>query len=230
LYWFRTKEPVQASVVGHFSVAGVFSRTPYRISPRPRSRGEPKSRRGGGRLRRLRGARAGARAGAMSKVRANGTEKNSSFFSGFGRKKKDKPQYDGEWKNGKANGKVSRMAPLPSTRSHADVRSLRTHRARPPVPGEASASCGRRPESCVCILQGSCTWPNGDTYSGDWKDNRMHGRGVFVWKLKSCRYDGEVWLLLPSLGCACSNSRPKSKLIAHPGCSTEMGCRTGKGR
>jgi hypothetical protein len=41
--------------------------------------------------------------------------------------------------------------------------------------------------------QGSCTWPNGDTYEGEWRDNRMHGRGVFVWKHKSCRYEGEVW-------------------------------------
>jgi hypothetical protein len=38
--------------------------------------------------------------------KANGKEK-SSFFSAFGRKKKaDKPQYDGDMKHGKANGKV----------------------------------------------------------------------------------------------------------------------------
>ena len=43
-------------------------------------------------------------------VRANGKEK-SFFFSGFGKKKKaEKPQYDGDMKNGKANGKVSRPA------------------------------------------------------------------------------------------------------------------------
>ena len=39
---------------------------------------------------------------------------------------------------------------------------------------------------------GSCTWPNGDTYEGEWQDNRMHGQGAFVWKQKSCRYEGQV--------------------------------------
>ncbi|MGB1604011.1 MAG: hypothetical protein ACPIOQ_65370, partial [Promethearchaeia archaeon] len=39
---------------------------------------------------------------------------------------------------------------------------------------------------------GSCTWPNGDTYEGEWQDNRMHGQGAFVWKQRSCRYEGQV--------------------------------------
>jgi hypothetical protein len=26
------------------------------------------------------------------------------------------------------------------------------------------------------VVQGSCTWMNGDHYDGQWQDSRMHGR------------------------------------------------------
>jgi|SaaInl33SG_5_DNA_1037386.scaffolds.fasta_scaffold196864_1 hypothetical protein len=55
---------------------------------------------------------------------------------------------------------------------------------------------------CVLGLQGFCEWPNGDTYNGAWKDNRMHGHGEFVWKQKSCRYVGEVSFLSAGLALA----------------------------
>jgi hypothetical protein len=44
----------------------------------------------------------------------------------------------------------------------------------------------------VRALQGACVWPNGDTYQGEWQDNRMHGKGEFHWKDRQCRYKGEV--------------------------------------
>ena len=36
------------------------------------------------------------------------------------------------------------------------------------------------------------TWPDGNSYEGNWKDNDIHGRGKFIWDdFKS--YDGE-WI------------------------------------
>lgn len=28
---------------------------------------------------------------------------------------------------------------------------------------------------------GQFTWPNGDTYKGDYHEDKMHGQGLFVW-------------------------------------------------
>ena len=61
--------------------------------------------------------------------KANGKEK-SSFFSAFGKKKKaDKPQYDGDMKHGKANGKVCRPAAkrTSSPATHLTAISRRPH-------------------------------------------------------------------------------------------------------
>ena len=30
----------------------------------------------------------------------------------------------------------------------------------------------------------------GETYTGEWKDNKMHGKGIFTWK-DGRKYDGE---------------------------------------
>ncbi len=33
-------------------------------------------------------------------------------------------------------------------------------------------------------------WADGREYSGEWKDNKMHGKGIFSWK-DGRRYEGE---------------------------------------
>ena len=38
---------------------------------------------------------------------------------------------------------------------------------------------------------GNCTWENGDTYEGDWKDNLRHGGGKYVEKEKGFTYIGQ---------------------------------------
>ncbi|KAH3766613.1 MORN motif precursor [Pelomyxa schiedti] len=38
--------------------------------------------------------------------------------------------------------------------------------------------------------RGTCKWPNGSTYDGEWKDGEMHGRGAHSWP-DGGTYDGE---------------------------------------
>ena len=38
------------------------------------------------------------------------------------------------------------------------------------------------------------TWPTGDVYDGEWKDDERYGRGVMTFAngpLSGCKYDGE---------------------------------------
>lgn len=34
---------------------------------------------------------------------------------------------------------------------------------------------------------GKMTYPNGDEYTGEWKDNVMEGEGTYVYKVPTCR-------------------------------------------
>ncbi|KAM9848855.1 MORN repeat-containing protein 3-like [Aulostomus maculatus] len=40
-------------------------------------------------------------------------------------------------------------------------------------------------------LHGPFITANGDRYTGDWKDNKRHGKGTQVWKSSGATYDGE---------------------------------------
>ena len=37
------------------------------------------------------------------------------------------------------------------------------------------------PDSIVTECKGTKIFPNGDKYEGEWKNNKMHGAGVFTW-------------------------------------------------
>eukprot|EP01036_Dinobryon_divergens_P027123 gene27123-35844_t len=38
--------------------------------------------------------------------------------------------------------------------------------------------------------KGLMIFSNGDRYEGDWKDNKLAGRGVYTWAADTSRYDG----------------------------------------
>ena len=40
------------------------------------------------------------------------------------------------------------------------------------------------------LFKNSRRWADGREYEGDWRDNKMHGKGVFTWK-DGRRYVGE---------------------------------------
>ncbi len=42
---------------------------------------------------------------------------------------------------------------------------------------------------CVCVCMHACIqWPNGAMYSGEWRENKMHGNGTYVDK------EGNTWV------------------------------------
>ena len=125
-------------------------------------------------------------------------------------------RYDGEWKDGKQNGRgvftYGEGSQFRGDRYEGEFTNDKRNGRGVLTYGDGNRYDGEWKDGKQ-NGRGVYTWANGNRYDGEWKDGKMNGRGVYTWA-NGNRYDGEWKDGQQDCTTACSSSPRRAATAA----------------